>query len=268
MRTILICAAFAVLGQVTALAQDDFQSLLEPKAASPSFCSATDNSVDLSNLLPNVGDIGNCGSSWAMAPAYALDAAYAHQGKKVQVSVQQIVSCDVTNGGCNGGDPLLAVQYMQDHPLASFTAYPYTSGGGKTGNCLTKSNYPYEVGQYQLLPGANSIKSNANGLPSVATMKAAMCAHGPLVSAASLGDGFTLYTGGVVGHANSLGTCAPANYNNLDAVVLIVGWDDKKQAWKVDPFYNSDFGVGGYVWVTYLNHTCALGAEAMWVAPK
>jgi len=262
MRSILTLVALGFAGHFTAWAQEGYLSLEHPEAK-VNLCTATDHAANLSYLLPNAGSTQDCGASWAMAPAYALDAAYKRKGQDVQVSVQQIVSCDVTDGGCQGGDPLTAAQYMLQRPLAADKAYPYTSGGGDTGVCRTQSHYPYQLGEYHLLPGADNTTTGRT-LPSVATMKQALCAHGPLVSAANA-ENFSHYPGGVVS-----GDC-PGDYRNLSATVLIVGWDDTKEAWLVDPFFGSQFGLNGYMWISYgtpKQHTCGIGFEAMWLAPK
>lgn len=61
----------------------------------------------------------------------------AQAGHKLEeLSVQQIVSCDNVDQGCNGGDTITAYQYvMQAGGLESQAEYPYTSGGGDNGVC-------------------------------------------------------------------------------------------------------------------------------------
>ena len=62
----------------------------------------------------------------------------AQAGHKLEeLSVQQIVSCDNVDQGCNGGDTVTAYQYvMQAGGLESAAEYPYTSGGGDNGQCM------------------------------------------------------------------------------------------------------------------------------------
>ena len=52
-------------------------------------------------------------------------------------SVQELVSCDTDQGGCNGGDPYTTFDWIaQVGGLVSWDSYPYTSGNtGNTGTC-------------------------------------------------------------------------------------------------------------------------------------
>lgn len=43
-------------------------------------------------------------------------------------SVQELVSCDTFDSGCNGGSPLFGFDYFEKNPLETEKDYPYTSG--------------------------------------------------------------------------------------------------------------------------------------------
>lgn len=82
-----------------------------------------------------------CGSCWAMTVVMAIESAYMiHKGKTNQVplSTQQMcvqnhhlsksfsVDCDTNDGGCNGGMPTTAYEYVVSAGgLATNAAYPY-----------------------------------------------------------------------------------------------------------------------------------------------
>ena len=51
-----------------------------------------------------------------------------HTGEEVQISDQQLVSCDSSNGGCNGGWMANAWSYQGANGAVSAADYPYTSG--------------------------------------------------------------------------------------------------------------------------------------------
>jgi len=55
-------------------------------------------------------------------------------------SEQQIVSCDNNDGGCDGGDLPPAYDYVNEHGLETDAHYPYTSGGGRDGQCKYSSS--------------------------------------------------------------------------------------------------------------------------------
>lgn len=88
-----------------------------------------------------VKDQGQCGSCWAFATTVATEGStWKNSSKLISLSEEQIVSCDKANGndGCNGGDQLPALQWLMKQPgQCSEAGYPYSSGGGKTGKCIT-----------------------------------------------------------------------------------------------------------------------------------
>ena len=43
------------------------------------------------------------------------------------LSPQQFVSCDMYDGGCDGGVPILAYMYANQNGITSAANYPYTS---------------------------------------------------------------------------------------------------------------------------------------------
>ena len=98
-----------------------------------------------------------CGSCWAFSTTEEIESRWAQAGHKlIELSVQQIVSCDNVDQGCNGGDTVTAYvlvravcaacsfltlaanryQYVEKAGgLELGSKYPYTSGGGDSGNC-------------------------------------------------------------------------------------------------------------------------------------
>lgn len=61
-------------------------------------------------------------------------------GTVVNLSEQQLVDCDTSNGGCNGGWYDGALSYAKDTGLTSGASYAYESGTtGAGGECLLMS---------------------------------------------------------------------------------------------------------------------------------
>jgi hypothetical protein len=93
---------------------------------------------DRPNSVTPVKDQQQCGSCWAFSATENIESVWAIQGghNLTSLSVEQIVSCDKKDSGCNGGDLPTAFDYvMQARGLETEKDYPYTSGGGKTGVC-------------------------------------------------------------------------------------------------------------------------------------
>ena len=68
---------------------------------------ATPSSIDLSELgaTTPVKDQGQCGSCWAYSTTEGIESAmYTAQGTLPELAVQQIISCDKSDGGCQGED--------------------------------------------------------------------------------------------------------------------------------------------------------------------
>jgi len=89
-------------------------------------------------VLTGTKDQGQCGSCWAFSATEAIESFAKIAGKPLTVlSPQQIVSCDKVDGGCNGGWPHNAYDYVKNAGgIEPESAYPYTSGRtGQTGTC-------------------------------------------------------------------------------------------------------------------------------------
>ena len=64
------------------------------------------------------------------------DRASIKAGKATPVlSPEDLVSCDKSDMGCNGGLMDNAFEWIEKNGIAAESAYPYTSGSGMTGSC-------------------------------------------------------------------------------------------------------------------------------------
>ena len=85
---------------------------------------------------------GDCGSCYAVAAVYALQARanllLAKEGIKdpIRLSTQSAVSCSWYNQGCDGGLEMLVHRHAQEAGVPPESCMPYTSGRtGKSGQC-------------------------------------------------------------------------------------------------------------------------------------
>lgn len=96
------------------------------------------SSVDWRPLAPPVlqqhANGSNCGACWAFAATGAVSIVNAQvTGQILQLSQQQVVSCDTASKGCGGGGARRAMEYMYANGgVASYSTYPYVA---KTGKC-------------------------------------------------------------------------------------------------------------------------------------
>jgi len=226
------------------------------KAVTPKV-DAAPNSVDWrkQGLVTKVKNQEQCGSCWASSATETIESAWM-KSKKITnttmppLSPQQIVDCDDSDDGCNGGNPYTAYIYVINQGgLDKEVDYPYT---GQDGNCAFKrgdvgatiSNWHYACSQED----ESELKQN------VATV-------GPLsicVDAQNWQD----YTGGVM----SGWQCAWINL--LDHCVQAVGYDltnSNNPFWIVRNSWGTDWGENGYIRLQYGDNTCGLTNEATYV---
>ncbi len=180
---------------------------------------------------------GACGGCWAFGTVGAMELALLiEENKSVDLSEQYLISCNTSSWGCGGG--------WWAHDM-------HTDKGGKNGNgpgavlesdkpytatngsCSAVYNHPYKLSEWHYITDANSV-------PSVDQIKAAIYNYGP-VATAVCSQGWGNYTGGVYSKDN----------NCLDHGVVLVGWDDATQTWILRNSWGSNWGDHGYMHIKW-----------------
>lgn len=94
-------------------------------------------------------------------------------------------------------------------------------------------------------------------LPSVAQLKKALIEHGPLAMPIHGNSCFIVYKGGVFnGH----------DMGFPNHVMVLIGWDDAKQAWLIKNSWGEAWGEKGFGWVAYGSNS--IGSWAAWIQPS
>jgi cathepsin F/cysteine peptidase B len=189
--------------------------------------------------VTDVKDQGQCGSCWAFSATEAIESySFLNDGKLINLSPQQITSCDKTDSGCGGGWPHNAFSYVQKAGGIETSAdYPYTSGGGSTGTC--KFN-------------AQKVAVKLTGYKSVATgeanLKAAVNNGPPSVCLAA--EAFQSYRSGI------LKSCP----GSVDHCVQAVGYDDSNSPpyWTVRNSWATTWGEKGYIRIASGSDLCKI----------
>ena len=91
-----------------------------------------------------VKDQGQCGSCWAYSATEGIESGFfMATGTLTQLSEQQIIPCDKTDLGCNGGDLPTAFQYIETSGgIEAQSLYPDTSStSSATGTCKNAQKY-------------------------------------------------------------------------------------------------------------------------------
>jgi len=194
-----------------------------------------------------VYDQGQCGSCWAFSATETIESYHILAGgSMVGLSQQQIVDCDTTSYGCNGGWTEHAFNYIEkaggQDTLAS---YPYTA---QDGTCKANpSNFAAKIKSWAYVTQNDDENAMAQSL--VQTGPAAIC-----VDASS----WQFYNGGVI---TSCG-------QQVDHCVQLTGYSVQSgvNAWNVRNSWGTDWGLKGYLYVARNGQdVCAIGSDVIYL---
>jgi len=188
-----------------------------------------------------------CGSCWAFSTTGAVEGAYfLAQNKLLSFSEQQLVSCD-HNGdqGCNGGLMDNAFEYIEKSGISLESEYPYTSGGGVTGSCITSMVKPVAT-----ITGFTDVPSRDEK-----ALLAAIEKQPVSVAIEADKSAFQLYKSGVL-DSTACGT-------QLDHGVLAVGYgtDAGMNYYKVKNSWGAAWGENGYLRMVRDKNMCGIAMQ-------
>jgi len=232
--------------------------------------------------VTEVLDQKHCGSCWAFSAVGNIEGQWAIAGNKlVSLSEQNLVSCDYTSSGCQGGLMDSAFKWLlsdRKGTIMSEANYPYLSGDGTTRPCvhlckalkdpatdLWCSEMCYNQQGKPLCtpelcdcsPRKDDTTATISGwkdLPkNEAQLKAWLSTNGPISIgvAVPLGTVWQSYTGGIMSNCGS---------STPDHGVLLVGYGDEsgKAYWIVKNSWGAGWGEKGYIRLQYGTNQCNL----------
>jgi len=188
---------------------------------------------------------GQCGSCWAFSATEQIESDYCLQGHSggvaEQLSMQQIVDCDKTSYGCDGGWTQHAYEYVIGAGgLDSYGSYPYTA---KDGRCdFKKPDIRAKVRSWGYV-----------GKDNEGVMRTHILNNGPL-SVCVDASSWQFYSGGVIV------TCG----QSIDHCVQVTGYTGNfqgKAAWIVRNSWGRSWGYDGYLYVEFGHNVCAISDE-------
>ena len=198
----------------------------------------------ISGKMNPVQDQGSCGSCWSFASTAVLESVNAiKHGNLPKLSEQQLVDCDKTNSGCNGGNLVLAAAWLKNNGLTYEANYPYV---GVDQTCKT-TDWVVQLSNYQVVTGGEEV------------MRQKLYENGPLVIAINANP-VQFYTGGVLDPE----VCNP---NALNHAVVAVGYDvtgnDGTKWWKIRNSWSKSWGENGYFRMKYGSNTCGVANDVV-----
>lgn len=210
------------------------------------------------NMMSSVKNQKSCGSCWAFSAAAVYEGVYKIMyGKEIDIAEQYIVDClegetgagvKADCGSCSGGNTPYTFRTMISHGIPLESIVPYKA---QNSYCSKKNagNMPYKVKQYGFI---------STGRPGVKQIKEALCKYGPLFSSTKVTPLFQAYGGGV--YDENVPVSGPRDTSHA---MVIVGWDDSRNAWLVKNSWGESWGENGYVWIEY---GCAnIGSNVAWI---
>jgi len=221
------------------------------------------NWANLGAVTP-VKNQGQCGSCWAFSATEATETStFFYNGTLPVLAPQQIVDCDTTDHGCNGGDTPTAYQYiMSAGGLESENAYPYTAHDGVCTFSSNKvaaaiSNYYWGITPCNTIPTMACTNQNETGLWSVVgNSPQSICVDA---------EPWQLYTGGIM----DTPACLYA-YTDLDHCVHLTGYGSQAgtQYWLVKNSWGVTWGEQGYIRLVYGKNMCGVADEVTYAIGK
>jgi len=207
-----------------------------------------------SGVVTAVKNQEQCGSCWAFSATETIESAWMlakniKVGSFAPLGPQQIVDCDNSDGGCNGGNPPTAYEYVIGAGgQETEKAYPYT---GEDGSCKFNAAY---------VESKISAWSYACDEYDETTLKKNVATKGPLSICVDAAN-WQYYTSGVM----TAWECAWVN--ELDHCVQAVGYDMTASTpyWLVRNSWGTSWGESGYIKLAYGDNTCGLTNEATYV---
>lgn len=197
----------------------------------------------ISPYVTAIKNQASCGSCWAFAELAAFEGAILKKdGVEVDLSEQQIVSCNPWGYGCNGG--WWAYDMFMSPGCIMETCFPYVA---QDVPCDHNCPYLYQAIGWAFCEGSDEPAS-------IASIKQAILDYGSVACAYLVDHFFQAYTGGVL-------TKCKRNPSWPNHMILLVGWDDNLGAWRIKNSWGTGWGENGYAWIAYGCNLIGYGAS-------
>lgn len=196
-----------------------------------------DSRKEWPNCIHKIRNQKHCGSCWAFGATEVLSDRFCiatNQSENIVLSPQDLVECDFTNHGCNGGNLFLAWTYLKFFGVVEDNCKPYVSGDGHVPGC--RKQCESKDGDYKKHHSKTIgiVKKTEEGI------KKEIQKFGPVEAGFIVYEDFLTYKSGIYEHksGNMLGGHA----------IKIVGWGEENgtRYWLCANSWSEEWGENGY----------------------
>jgi cathepsin B len=239
---------------------------------------AIPDSFDSRTQWPNCSTIGaiqnqaRCGSCWAFGAVESItDRFCIHNGVTNQLSFEDLVSCDIFDRGCDGGDAASAWHFAEWFGLVSAECAPYTVPTCPPDQqpCLDfvpTPKCPHSCANDSMkwdddkshVQKPYTVSANNNGI------ETEIMTNGPVEACFEVYSDFVNYTSGVYQHKSG-------DYLGGHCVKL-VGWgvdtNSSLPYWLVANSWTTYWGNEGFFWILRGNDECGIESDVVAGIPR
>ncbi|PZP49507.1 MAG: hypothetical protein DI598_07660 [Pseudopedobacter saltans] len=222
--------------------------------------SPTQKKYDARNdkLVPDVRS-QKCGNCWTYSAIGPIECSYIRinnisNPSTVNLSEKQILACSGA-GSCSGGFTYQAFNWLENTGTKIMNEADAPDNGTDHPCPPIPSSAFIKLIDWGVVDPSGDI----NKIAAVDKIKEAICKYGPIAVSINATPLLQNYGGGGVFFETA------SDYNNpvTNHAVMIVGWDDDKQAWLMRNSWGTNWGDDGYGWIKY--NTNNIGRRAAWV---
>jgi cathepsin C len=204
---------------------------------------------------------GSCGSCFAVSTITMLEARlrknypelikkYFGDPKKLSISLQHVLSCSITNQGCDGGYSYLVSKFFNEYDMVPTQCFHQGKGCNQScpsGSELSKLKF--SVSDYYYAGGSYGRTNEQNLLEEVYK-------NGPMVVSLEPEYSFMMYRSGVydVNAKNWFkSNLSKPDWQKVDHSVLLVGWGEEEvkgknvKYWLLQNSWGRNWGEAGYM---------------------
>eukprot|EP01084_Bolivina_argentea_P316573 548797_1 len=189
-------------------------------------------------VVTPVKNQGACGGCWSFGATGSMECNYAIKyGKLTSLSEEQLIDCDTTSNGCNGGTAVHGMEYSaSEGGLCTEVSYPYTAGKNgtvcKAQKCGNKYNAPDKSSPVLYITPTNST-----------ALRDALVLGCVGVGVEADQPAFQHYKSGVI--TSGCGQNPP--HNDHSVIVVGYGVENGVDYWLVKNSWGTNWGENGYV---------------------